>query len=768
MDNKDISTEQKHLDQTVRKIKDYKYFLSEIMDRKEKQMRSQSDMTGDIETYKSSKHYKQLMSSALKEPFFGSIELESREEGFEKFYIGKHGVYDKDHNMIVIDWRRPISTVWYNFTPGEPKQKYEVEINGNEKVTYEVDVKKKKEFEIQDLRIKKILQQVSDLNSESNITITEQGETMTIRDDFLRNIVENQESTGYLKDIVATIQREQDKAIREPLQKNLIVQGVAGSGKSSIALHRLSYLLYNNKLVKPEDTLILGPSKMFISSVKDLLPELEIEHVEQKTVTDLMLDILNKDVKDLDSSIASYFEETLFSYESNEKYKKLVEFKGSKNIIDLIDRFLEAYKESYVNRLSPITIYGYTLTKDDLKEIYGGYKYLSFYDRAEKFKDHVKNHFLEKKKAEIEEVDNSYKSVKRFFEEKSGLGKVEFNTSIEIASKVKQNKIASIEKEYKLEITKWQRKLTTDNVLSLYKRLLTKEIIEQVTVDSNIIGLLSDYSLNKVDYFDIAPLCYMYMSLYDDYKKYVHLVIDEGQDLSYAHYLVLKKLTKTMTILGDKDQSIFMNYGQSDWDALARVIFNKREVTKLSLDTSYRSTKEIIDVANQVLTNNLEIQQNLITPLNRSGNKVGITKVKDGKELADNIIQLLRAWKEKYKRIAVIHKTEDKSKVFTNLLKNEFGTDIAFIDPEQDIQNNNISVLTSYNSKGMEFDAVILVNINEESFPNDALHSRLLYVLVTRAQHELQMFYNEKVSPLLEGIIENWPEQEESIYDRIL
>ena len=730
-------------------------------------MQTQDMMPGDINTYRKNLAYQQLTEVAKKEPYFGSFETLSEKEGHEKWYIGKHGIYDQDQNLIVVDWRKPVASVYYNFTSGKPRQQYKVQLSDRETVTYEMDVLNKKEYTIKNQKIKKITQQVAEIDSDLNVAITEEGESTVIRDEFLRNIVESRETTGYMKDIVATIQREQDKAIREPLNKNLIVQGVSGSGKSAIALHRLSYLLYNNPLMKPEDTLIIGPSKLFISSMKELLPELEIEHVAQSTVTDLMLNILGQQASAVDLNLTPYFENVLLGNKQPEQ-RKMIEFKGSSQIINLIDRFINATIMNFEDRIPSIKIFTYVLSKEELKDIYNGYKYLSFLERIGKFKSDVKNYYEDKRKQRVEEINTSYESVESFFKQESGLSNKEINQTLQTAEKVRRNKLASVKSEYSMKMTQWESKIKMDNVLALYKRFLSKDIMQAVTADSTIHDLFSNYKQKKLDYFDLAPLCYMYMAFNDDYKKYSHLVIDEGQDLSLAQYSVLKKMTKTMTILGDKDQSIYDNYGQTDWDQLLNhQMFDGEEISQLTLETSYRSTKQIIEAANLALENLYGNKHVPITPLNRNGEGVKVTEFRNGAELIENTITVLNNWKDKYKRIAVIHNDEEKTKNFTSSIQKKFSEDVVYITPDQFIQEHSISVLNSYHSKGMEFDAVLLVNVSEETFPNDTVHAKLLYVMLTRAQHELVIFYNGIPSPLLKGIIEERSLINDDIYEDI-
>lgn len=314
----------------------------------------------------------------------------------------------------------------------------------------------------------------------------------------------------------------------------------------------------------------------------------------------------------------------------------------------------------------------------------------------------------------------------------------------------------------------WKRKVEIPDPISLYKQILTPEILSHFrsTVSQNVIYDLKQNHNREIDYFDLPPLLYIYYSLYSDPKSYSHIVIDEAQDLSYAHFAVLKKITKTMTILGDVEQSIFIDYGQSNWEGVQELIFNSNKDMQLNMSTSYRSTKEIIESANKVLTNQFPKHES-ITALNRSGPNVDINKINDGEDLLKNITTTLTKWKKKYNRVAIIHKDEAKAMRLTEYLKTEYQDEVSYINTDTTTNTGFISVLASYNSKGMEFDAVILANVNEATFPKDDFHARLLYVLLTRAQEEVQVFYQDTPSLLLKGLVEKEPIHA-SLFDDIL
>ena len=755
-----LMQEQHVLRETIKKIKKKIQFVNRLVKRREENMKTGNHLPGDEISYQRAKAEAVSLNSALAKPYFGKIEFHTTENGREQYYIGKHGVVDEHENIIVVDWRRPLARVYYNFTPGESEQEYEVP-DKEETIHEKVHVLKKQEYTIENQTITKIIQHVSDPDSEENKTITEHGDEATVSDEFLVEVLNKSETTGYLKEIIATIQREQDHAIRQSLDKNLIIQGVAGSGKSSIALHRLSFLLYNNDNLPAEKFLILGPSHMYVSSIRGLLPELNLEGIKQATVTQLIVDVIGSHLPaKVTNPFPKYFEGILFENKNNQA-RKIIEFKGSRVFALVIDIFMKEYIESYKKRIRPVTVFDSILSREELLSQFNQDPRLPFINRVEGLLQHIENHYKSILSNKLAVKKDEFDRIKEVFISSNGINNLDRRRAINILQKVYRHEENKLKKEFTLAKSEWEKNLQAPSLLELYKQLLSYEILHlfENEVGSNIPLLFKDYQLQSITYFDLAPLFYIYLLIYESPKKYAHIVIDEAQDLSYLHLASLKKITKTMTLLGDKDQSIFMEYGQYDWEVLMDSIFPSDDDLILKLKTSYRSTKEIIKTANSVLQNYHGIFHTPISAFNRSGEKVNIQKVIDGKDLLTQISVTLRNWKNKYHRIALIHKDESRSKSLAKYLEQEHYHDVKYVTSDEDITEHRISVLSSYNSKGMEFDAVMLVNINHINYPKDELHTRLLYVMLTRAQQEVKVFYQDEPSPLLAGLVDKSDEK---------
>jgi DNA helicase II / ATP-dependent DNA helicase PcrA len=380
---------------------------------------------------------------------------------------------------------------------------------------------------------------------------------------------------------------------------------------------------------------------------------------------------------------------------------------------------------------------------------------LPFAKQVSKFIEHVLNYFKSQLESKIVDLKGQYDFITESYFRDAGLSDPTKNSLIRQMKDIFDYKRSKLEKTFNETFTKWKEQMVIPDPLTLYKQILSFEVLNAFSheIGEELPKLFSHHSIKKITYFDLPPMLYIYLSLYEAPVNYAHMIIDEAQDFSYMHFLVLSKLTKTMTVLGDKDQSIFLNYGQENWDRVQKLIFNDKEDMLLTMNNSYRSTKEIIEVANNVLSNQFGLLHTPIRPINRSGPKVGFDVVHNGEELFTKIKATINEWKSKYKRIAIIHKDERKAKKLADYLQSEIGKGVVYINPEEDVKSGQVSVLASYNSKGMEFDGVILVNVNEESFPTDDLHSRLLYVLLTRAQQEVRGFYQDTPTTLLEGNI---------------
>ena len=260
-----------------------------------------------------------LMEKSVDKPYFARLDFaRDGEEKIEQLYIGKVGVMDEDNNNITIDWRAPVSSMYYDSNIGIASYKAPEGICTGELLL-------KRQYDIE----KRQLKSYQDVDTVSN-------------DELLKPYL-GASADNRLKNIVSTIQQEQNAIIREPLNENIIIQGVAGSGKTTVALHRIAYLVYNYRdSIKPNQYLVIGPNKFFVNYISGVLPDLDVENVKQLTYEELCAEFLNEDIKLIDEDkklIQSIVNENLLEYE---KFKVSMKFKQA------LDKFIKEIKESII------------------------------------------------------------------------------------------------------------------------------------------------------------------------------------------------------------------------------------------------------------------------------------------------------------------------------------------------------------------------------------------------------------------------------------
>ena len=253
-----------------------------------------------------------LMEKSIDKPYFARLDFaRDGETKLEKLYIGKVGVMDEDNNNIVIDWRAPVSSMYYDSNIGRASY-----IAPEGTCTGELMLKRQYDIENRELK------SYQDVDTVSN-------------DELLKPYL-NASADNRLKNIVSTIQHEQNSIIREPISKNIIIQGVAGSGKTTVALHRIAYLVYNyRESIKPNQYLVIGPNKFFVNYISGVLPDLDVENVKQLTYEELCSEFLNEEIslinEDKKIALSILNEDTL-------KYEK---FKVSMEMKNALDKFIQ-------------------------------------------------------------------------------------------------------------------------------------------------------------------------------------------------------------------------------------------------------------------------------------------------------------------------------------------------------------------------------------------------------------------------------------------
>lgn len=598
------------------------------------------------------RYFKKLQQIKNK-PYFASIVFKDDEGKIFNIYISLTYLKDGDLKNILYDWRSPICSLFYDYETGPCEYKAPGGI-------YKGELKRKRQYKI-----------------ENNQLVGVFDTSLNINDEVLQEVLAT-ESSDKMKNVVNTIQQEQNQVIRNLEDNNLIVQGIAGSGKTTVALHRIAFLLYRLERLSSNNILIFSPNNIFTEYISDVLPSLGESNTLQTTFNDYMSYFLNeyKDVETFTDFVARY-------YKYQDEYPELIKYKQSDEIIKDLDDYLEDYISSCKITDSIVENEINKVSKEELNEMLS-YKYnrLPLFERLEEMSKRLSQNFYK----------GSNKKAKTF-------GKL-----------IKE--VSNFKKDYK-EIYKnfW---------LSPYcKHRLPEEFINSF--------------INKkvINYEDALLFTYLKGNLqgfmYEGNIKQV--VIDEAQDYNKLQYIIISKIFKKadFTILGDINQNINPYYAYKSLEDL-KEIFNG-ETKYLELLKTYRSSPEIIEYTNKIL--NL----NHVNAIRKANNKPVIIR-KDVKDLKQSLLTDIKTLQEQYKSTAIITKDNREAEKIYELLKDELN--ISLVEANSKKFQKNLIIIPAYTSKGLEFDSVIIYNDRSNSYK--ANERNLLYVACTRCQHELYIY----------------------------
>ncbi len=641
---------------------------------------------------------RQSLRIGVHEPYFGRLDFqEDGKEDVMPIYIGKVGVSDKDTmKPIVIDWRAPVANMFYSFTGGE-----ELAFYHSPDGLVEGDVYLKRNISIR----KRELERVVDTYVKGN-------EDVSHADDFLLyRLGENKDNK--LKDIVSTIQSEQNDIIRAERNLPLLIQGVAGSGKTTIALHRLAFLIYEyREQLEAERMIVFAPNSLFLDYISSVLPELGVGNISQTTFPDWALRTLDGSVK------LKQTEEKLkeaFSINRNEKKVMLGKLKGRLEFKSFIEeRMIQFEKELVPTKDFEAWDKAVIPVEDVKKWIQVEYKHYPLKKRRERLVGRMKRWI------EIE--------LKKFGE---------------------TNEKKLLKKEATKRLNTYMNFWPKMSPLSLYNSMIKSKEILEVLPEELVQETEKNCRKKEVYVEDLPALIYIQHRItgIEIGQKFHHVVIDEAQDFSPFQVYVLKEITlgNSFTILGDLSQAIYDYQGIEDWGAFKEVF---QETGYYELTRSYRSTKEIIEFANEIIKN-AEIPVGLATPVFRSGEDVKVIPAED--QFTEVLKTLQHLQTEDVKTIAVIGRTDDECRDIYEKLTNAELT-VNVIEADQSKYEGGISVVPVYLAKGLEFDAVLLIDVDEEHYKNTKHDAKLLYVGCTRSLHDLWIFHSGEASPLIKGL----------------
>lgn len=485
----------------------------------------------DINTYqkvdqnkynKAIKDKEKLMSS-IDEPYFGRLDIEYKKDNEKEIvYIGRKGI-DINGEPIIYSWAAPIADVYEAYNGGEYRHKA-IDKNSGKEIILEGNIKTKRKITINKSKIK-------DVYSYTNITEEEEEE-------FVKDKIENTK-TEKLGVIIETVQKDQNKIIRLPIEKNIIVQGCAGSGKSSVAFHRLAYLAYNYKL-KEEELLVISPNKIFQGYTSDILIELGNDfNVQQLTFNEFAEKILERKIENKNIN--------------NSRNRKASQIKTSKLFKIVLDNYAKYIENNFISKENIVIDDFELINGSDINSIwckqFGTYK---LNDRIEKFKEHLEKYLKEKTEEYIKIIEKRYKANLDILI-KYNKSPVIYNEILKLTRQEQEIRIKRLKKQCSSIINGYINNIGNIDVVSVYKNLLMnrnllndlgKDIINKSDIDI----IISDTLENSINDIDYIPIMYLYYKLNENKNKYRHIVIDECQDLSYIEIAVIEGLTRSFTL----------------------------------------------------------------------------------------------------------------------------------------------------------------------------------------------------------------------------
>lgn len=628
-----------------------------------------------------------LLENLIQSPYFARIDFKfDGEDLFENIYIGRSSLTNDDsYEIIVYDWRSPIASVFYRFAIGHAF--YEAP---DGRITGEVNLKR--QYEIN----KGVLEYFFDAD-------------VQIVDEFLRKLL-SQNTSSQMKTIIETIQKEQDIVIRDMENDLMMVQGVAGSGKTSIALHRAAYLMYQGLSSKlpSHNIVIISPNSLFEQYISNVLPELGEDNVVSVVFEEILATILETDHI---QSRNQFLENLITSSEYRDIIKSSIEFKTSHQFLEILNRFICDLPYKWIDFEDVYYDGKCIVSKEILKEKIVGRKETPLGVRLKQLESFILELIVESKKIRIKKSEKII---------------------------VKQE----IKKFTELTILNLYRKLFSDReyFYGLSKDLELPDCIEEILIFTH-----KNLNTHFLTYDDATVLTYLHLKIngINEYRDIRQVVIDEAQDYYPLHYEIFKLLfaNSKFTILGDINQTLEKKEDLSLYEQIGEIL-NKKKSSLITMDKSFRCTNEILIYSSKFIEQSLEIKS-----FNRKGDEPKIYAIDNQLSLNDRIISEVKFCLEKgYESIGLICKTEKNAFSLFEFLKDQI--DVQLIKNGSTADLHGVFIIPVYMSKGLEFDAVLICDTDARNYHSED-DKKLLYIACTRALHRLNLFCNGEASLLL-------------------
>ncbi|WP_341348998.1 HelD family protein [Fervidicella metallireducens] len=476
---------------------------------------------------------KKLLDAQSK-PYFARIDFKEKDkEQIEKIYIGKVSLMkEENQELVIVDWRAPISNLYYEERLGEASY-----LCPDGKITGNLSLKR--QFSIE----KGILNEIFDID-------------ITTNDEFLQTYL-GANADNRLKDIVSTIQAEQNRIIRADMWKPLIVQGAAGSGKTTIALHRIAYLIYTyEKTFVPENFMIIAPNRLFLNYISEVLPELGVDKVKQTTFEDFAMELIGKKFKltDTNEKLTNFVNNnaTDLEVEKNKLVEVESKFKSSMMFKEILDEYIKDIEKNFIPKedfmIGKIVILKY----EDINHLFlNEYKDLAMSKRILEIKKHLINRLKYKKESILSYIENECDKRVKFLKTKMEDGEERREKIGKIIDR-KYELISKLDNVSKKAVNDYVKKISKIDPYEYYYNLISnKELFYKYTdskLEDEYQKFIRDYSLEildskKVELEDLAPIIYLKYCIHgiDEKIPVKHIVIDEAQDFSLFQIYVIKK-----------------------------------------------------------------------------------------------------------------------------------------------------------------------------------------------------------------------------------
>lgn len=663
-----------------------------------------------------------------KKPYFARVDFQEPNEEPETIYIGLGSFADKEDHFLIYDWRAPISSIYYDGKLGK------VSYNAPDGVQT-VDMTKKRQFLIKDGKI-------------TNMFDTNE----SIGDQMLLNVL-NEKSSTQMKSIVTTIQREQNKIIRNTSADLLFVQGAAGSGKTSAIMQRVAYLLYRYRgNLTSSDVIMFSPNQLFNDYVKNVLPEMGEQNMVQMTYWQFV----SRRVPGM--NVENLFEQ----FEDDEQNDKIVNLKNSLQFFNAVTRYAKHLEKNglifkniyFKSKKKPF------FDKEKIKEIYYGFnENYHLRNRIEATKEALINSLNrriepETKKAWVdktiesldqEQLNKLYDRPDQEFESSAKeehflARKIVINQLKQVSRKIRQNRFLNIRAQY-LRFLRAVPKIID----------LSKWDITQEEWDAHIENVKERFKAGRIKMADISPYLYLYdlvTGRRTDYEMR-YAFIDEIQDYTPFQLVYLKYNfpRAKFTMLGDLNQAIFTKDESKTLLSQISKLFDPEKTDVVQLTKSYRSTKEITNFTKQILR-----QGEKIEAFDRRGPKPAFYK-RDSIEKEYSALEDILAENDEQKlTTAIITKTLAEAQEVAEVLKERKIKATLIGSANQRLVPGTL-VMPSYLAKGLEFDGVIAWGVSKENY-HQLDETQLLYTIASRAMYKLDLIYTDEKSPLFDNLDE--------------